>query len=117
VRPDAQIYVWSDMLDPAHNAHDNYYACKGTFAGSWDLIPKDLVISCWYGKKHDISMPFFAERGFRTQAAAYYDADDLDNCRAWLETCKRTPGCTGIMYTSWRNKYNLLAPFGELVRQ
>ena len=116
VRPDAQIYVWSDMLDPAHNAHDNYYACKGTFAGSWALIPKDLVISCWYGKKHDISMPFFAERGFRTQAAAYYDADDLDNCRAWLETCTRTPGCTGIMYTSWRNKYKLLAPFGELVR-
>ena len=59
---------------------------------------------------------FFAERGFRTQAAAYYDADNLDNCRAWLETCKRTPGCTGIMYTSWRNKYKLLAPFGELVR-
>ena len=117
MRPDAQVYVWSDMLDPAHNAHDNYYACKGTFAGSWDFIPKDLVISCWYGKKHDISMPFFAERGFRTQAAAYYDADDLDNCRAWLETCKRTPGCTGIMYTSWRNKYQLLAPFGELVRE
>ena len=116
VRPDAQIYVWSDMLDPAHNAHDNYFACKGTFAGSWDLIPKDLVISCWYGKKRDISMPFFAERGFRTQAAAYYDADDLDGCRAWLETCKRTPRCTGIMYTSWRNKYKLLAPFGELVR-
>ena len=116
VRPDARIYVWSDMLDPAHNAHDNYFACKGTFAGSWDLIPKDLVISCWYGKKRDISMPFFAERGFRTQAAAYYDADDLDNCRAWLETCRRTPNCTGIMYTSWRNKYRLLAPFGELIR-
>ena len=45
------------------------------------------------------------------------DADDLDGCRAWLETCKRTPGCTGIMYTSWRNKYKLLAPFGELVRK
>ena len=41
----------------------------------------------------------------------------LVGCRAWLETCKRTPGCTGIMYTSWRNKYKLLAPFGELVRK
>ena len=116
VRPDAQIYVWSDMLDPAHNAHDNYYSCGSTFEGSWQFAPKDLVISCWYGKKRDISMPFFAERGFRTQAAAYYDADDLDGCRAWLETCKRTPGYTGIMYTSWRNKYKLIAPFGELVR-
>jgi len=116
VRPDAQIYVWSDMIDPAHNAHDNYYACKGTFEGAWELVPKDFVISCWYGKKRDVSMPFFAERGFRTQAAAYYDADDLEGCRAWLETCKRTPGCTGIMYTTWNDKYKLLAPFGELVR-
>ena len=116
VRPDAQIYIWSDMLDPAHNAHDGYYACRGTFADSWKLIPKDIVISCWWGEKRDVSMPFFAERGFRTQGAAYYDADDLDGCRAWLETCRRTPGCTGIMYTTWRNKYGLLAPFGELVR-
>ena len=56
--------------------------------------------------------------GNRTLRAgsAYYDADDLDGCRAWLETCRRTPGCAGIMYTSWRNKYRLLAPFGELVR-
>ena len=116
VRPDAQIYVWSDMIDPAHNAHDNYFACRGTFEDAWKLVPKDFVISCWHGKKHDVSMPFFAERGFRTQAAAYYDADDLEGCRAWLETCRRTPGCTGIMYTTWSNKYKLLAPFGELIR-
>lgn len=116
VRPDAEIYVWSDMLDPAHNAHDNYYAFRGTFAGVWDLIPKDLIISCWYGEKRDISMPFFSAKGFRTQAAAYYDTDDLGNCPGWLETCRRTPGCTGIMYTTWRNKYKMLAPFGELLK-
>lgn len=29
----------------------------------------------------------------------------------------RTPGCTGIMYTTWRDKYKLLAQFGELVRK
>ena len=117
VCPEAQIYMWSDMVDPAHNAHDNYYACRGTFEGAWKLIPKDIVISCWYDKKHDVSMPFFANLGFRTQAAAYYDADDLESSRAWLGTCNRTPGCTGIMYTTWRNKYKLLAPFGELVRK
>ena len=117
VRPDAQIYVWSDMLDPAHNAHDNYYSCGSTFEGSWQFAPKDLVISCWYGEIRDVSMPFFAERGFRTQAAAYYDADDLEGCRAWLETCSRTSGCTGIMYTTWSDKYGLLAPFGELLRE
>ena len=117
VCPEAQIYMWSDMVDPAHNAHDNYYACRGTFEGAWKLIPKDIVISCWYDKKHDVSMPFFANLGFRTQAAAYYDADDLESSRAWLGTCKRTPGCTGIMYTTWRNNYKLLAPFGKLLRE
>ena len=42
VRPDATVYAWSDMFDPAHNCHDNYYACRGTFAGVCDLIPKDI---------------------------------------------------------------------------
>ena len=61
-------------------------------------------------------MPFFEKQGFRTQGAAYYDTDNLDSCRDWLETCNNTKNCTGIMYTSWRNKYGLLAPFGELIR-
>ena len=115
--PGADIYVWSDMLDPAHNAHDNYYACKGTFAGVWDLIPKDLIVSCWYYEKRDVSLPFFAARGFRTLGAAYYDADTLDTSRDWLDSCRRTKGCTGIMYTTWRKKYALLKPFGEMLRE
>jgi hypothetical protein len=28
-----------------------------------------------------------------------------------------TPGASGIMYTTWRNKYELLAPFGNLVTE
>ncbi|MBQ7651145.1 MAG: hypothetical protein IJS15_09310, partial [Victivallales bacterium] len=53
VRPDAEIYIWSDMLDPNHNAHDKYYNCKGTFEGSWNYIPKDLIISCWYHERRN----------------------------------------------------------------
>ena len=114
VCPEAEIYIWSDMLDPAHNAHDNYFRCKGTFAGVWNLIPKDLVIACWHdGRK---SMPFFSGLGFRTFGAAYYDADNLDGSRDWLQICRQTPGCRGIMYTSWQNKYQLLGPFGEMIR-
>ncbi len=116
VCPDARVYVWSDMLDPAHNAHDNYFACKGTFAGVWDLMPKDLIISCWHHKKREESMAFFSSRGFRTQGAAYYDTDTLDTCRDWLDTCTRTKNCTGIMYTTWQNKYELLKPFGEMLK-
>ena len=51
----------------------------------------------------------------RTLAGAYYDGDTLGNPKGWLESLDRTPGALGIMYTTWRNKYELLAPFGDLV--
>lgn len=116
VRPDAEIYIWSDMLDPNHNAHADYYACEGDYSGVWDLIPKDLVISCWWYEMREKSMEFFSSRGFKTQGAAYYDTDNLDGCADWLELCKRTPNCLGIMYTTWQRKYDLLEGFGELVK-
>lgn len=113
VHPGATLYSWSDMFDPKHNAHDRYYACKGTYSGSWDLIPKDVVVVCWHGGIRDESLSFFSGHGFRTMAAAYYDADDLQGSRDWLEACRKTPDCRGLMYTTWENKYGLLEPFGR----
>ena len=60
-------------------------------------------------------MEFFSSRGFKTQGAAYYDTDNLDGCADWLELCRRTPNCVGIMYTTWQRKYELLEGFGKLV--
>jgi len=113
--PKAEIYVWSDMLDPNHNAHGNYYLVDGNFTGSWKHVPKDLIIACWYHKKREESLKFFSGLGFRTLAGAYYDGDTLDNPRDWLESLDRTPGAVGIMYTTWQRKYELLADFGDLV--
>jgi len=113
--PDAEIYIWSDMLDPDHNAHDNYYLVDGDFTGSWNYVPKDLIIVCWYHKIREKSLKFFSDLGFRTLAGAYYDGDTLDNPKDWLESLDRTPGATGIMYTTWRNKYALLGGFGDMV--
>ena len=115
VNPKAEIYIWSDMLDPNHNAHDNYYLVEGDFTGSWNYVPKDLIIVCWYYDKREQSLRFFSEQGFRTLAGAYYDGDTLDNPKGWLAALDRTPRARGIMYTTWRNKYELLAPFGDLV--
>ena len=115
VNPDAQIFIWSDMLDPNHNAHDNYYLVDGDFTDSWNYIPKDLIIVCWYYNKRNESLKFFSSLGFRTLAGAYYDGDTLENPKGWLEVLERTPNACGIMYTTWRNKYALLAPFGDLV--
>jgi len=115
VNPKAEAFIWSDMLDPNHNAHDNYYLVDGDFTNSWNYVPKDLIIVCWYYNKRTESLKFFSSLGFRTLAGAYYDGDTLDNPRGWLEALERTPKACGIMYTTWRNKYELLAPFGDLV--
>lgn len=115
VNPQAEVFIWSDMLDPHHNAHDNYYLVEGDFTGSWNYVPKDLVIVCWYYEKRRESLGFFSSEGFRTLAGAYYDGDTLENPRGWLEVLDATPKAAGIMYTTWRNRYELLGPFGDLV--
>ena len=113
--PEAEVFAWSDMLDPNHNAHDNYYLVEGDFTGSWNYVPKELRIVCWYFDKRNQSLPHFSGLGFKTLAGAYYDADTLENPKGWLEALDNTPGAVGIMYTTWRNKYTLLGPFGDLV--
>ncbi len=115
VNPAAEILIWSDMFDPNHNARADYYLVDGDFTGSWDYIPKDMVIVCWYYQKRAESLAFFSSLGFRTLAGAYYDGDTLENPTGWLDALESTPGASGIMYTTWQNKYELLAPFGDLV--
>ena len=115
IDPEIEVMIWSDMLDPAHNARNHYYGVVGDFTGSWEHVPDDLTIMCWYHAIRDESLAFFSGRGFPTFGAAYYDADDLTNPREWLASLRRTPGARGIMYTTWENKYDLLADFGDLV--
>jgi len=115
VNPQAEVLIWSDMLDPNHNAHDDYYLVEGDFTGSWKYVPKDLIVVCWYYRKRVESLGFFSSQGFRTLAGAYYDGETLENPRGWLDVLDKTPQAVGIMYTTWRNKYELLGPFGDLV--
>jgi hypothetical protein len=123
--PKAEIYVWSDMLDPNHNAHPDYYLVEGDFTGSWNFVPKDLIIAVWGGAPREKSLRFFAEQGFRTLIACYYDAPNLDEVKGWLELVRSIsrpspfvprPGqVLGFMYTTWERKYQLLGEFGKLV--
>jgi hypothetical protein len=115
--PGARIYAWSDMLDPNHNAHGNYYLVNGDFSGSWNHVPKDLVMAVWGGEPREKSLRFFAGQGFQSLAACYYDADDLNEVKGWLQLARQVPGVRGLMYTPWQKKYSLLPEFGDLVRK
>ena len=113
--PESELFIWSDMLDPNHNARDNYFLVDGNFNGVWQYIPNDLVIVCWNYDIREKSLHFFSNKGFPVMAAAYYDGDTLDNPKGWLAALRQVKNVKGIIYTSWQNKYELLAPFGTLV--
>ncbi len=115
--PGAQIYIWSDMLDPNHNAHGDYYLVKGDYTGSWDHVPKDLTMAIWGGKPREKSLRFFAEHGFPILISCYYDANDLKEVQGWLDLAQNTPNVRGFMYTPWLKKYDLLGEFGKMVNR
>ncbi|GEM_PF-112346 len=112
--PGAEIYVWSDMLDPNDNAHANYFLVEGNFAGACQHIPKDIVIAVWNRWPREKSLKFFTEQKFRILAACYYDAPDLESVKQWMNAMSPLPNVRGFMYTSWEKKYDLLPQFGAL---
>ncbi len=114
--PGAQVYVWSDMFDPNHNAHGGYYLVNGDFTGSWQHVPKDVVMAVWGGEPREKSLRFFAGEGFPTLVACYYDADDLNDVKGWLKLARETPNVRGFMYTPWQRKYSLLPDFGDMLK-
>jgi hypothetical protein len=115
--PAVQVYIWSDMLDPNHNAHGNYFLVNGSFTGSWNHVPKDLVIAVWGGTPREKSVRFFAEQGFSELIGCYYDADDLNDVKGWLRLAKDQKNVRGFMYTPWLKKYELLGEFGDLIQR
>jgi hypothetical protein len=111
--PGGSIYVWSDMFDPRHNAHKDYYLVRGDLTGSWEGLDKDVVIVNWNFDKRNESLRWFAERGHSQLIAGYYD-DGPNQIRAWLDSAKGVHGVLGVMYTTWQNKYDDLEHFGAV---
>ncbi len=58
-----------------------------------------------------------SDEGFNVLVACYYDADNLNDVKAWLTAAKTVPKVQGFMYTPWQKKYQLLPPFGDLIGQ
>lgn len=113
--PGVEVYIWSDMFDPNHNAHGDYYLVEGDFTGSWKHVPKDVIMAVWGGKPRPESLTFFDKQGFRMLVACYYDADDLEDVQGWMREARNLSGVRGFMYTPWTKRYDLLPQFGRLI--
>lgn len=112
VNKSARLCIWSDMFDPFHNAHDNFYLVNGNLAGSWEGLPKEMIVINWNHGKAAKSLPFFGDRGHSQVLAGYYDSNPK-NIEAWLKTGESTKGVTGAMYTTWTNNFSQLEAFAK----
>jgi hypothetical protein len=112
----SQVYVWSDMFDPHHNAVAGpYYLVHGPWTGSWEGLDKSVTIVNWNYGKRDESLKFFADRGHRQVIAGFYDGP-LDRDRNWLASSKKVSGVVGFMYTTWRGDYSKIEEYARVVR-
>jgi hypothetical protein len=112
VNPGGRIYVWSDMFDPNHNAHDNYYLVRETLANSWEGLGNDVIIVPWYFEARAKSLKWFSDRGHRQVIAGYYDHDPAQ-IKQWLNAAAQVPGIEGVMYTTWQSNFRDIEPFAE----
>jgi hypothetical protein len=114
IRPDAEIWVWSDMFDPMHNAVDHYYAVNGTLKGSWKGLDPGIGIVNWNGDKMGANCGFFADLGLKQILAGYYDGDeDGSGIAKWLANARTVPGIVGAMYTTWEDKYDAMEAWAQ----
>ncbi len=114
INPGGRIYVWSDMFDPNHNAHKDYYLVRGDLAGSWAGLDKDVIVVPWYLEKRDATLKFFADRGHRQMIAGYYDSPP-EHVREWLTSASKVSGVGGVMYTTWEHRFDDLERFSQIV--
>jgi len=106
------VYVWNDMFDPYHNAVSRYYLVNGDLAGSWEGLGRDIVIVNWNAPRKNASLRFFARRGHRQIIAGYFDGKP-EAIREWLLAASGVPGVIGVMYTTWRPRWDDLEAFAR----
>lgn len=115
VNPQAKLYVWSDMFDPNHNAHDHYYLVKGNLKGSWEGLDPSVIVANWNFEKWEQSLAWFIGRGNHQIIAGYYDSDP-GKIADLLKRAGNSSGIEAVMYTTWENKYDDLEKFAASAR-
>jgi len=115
LRPEAKIWIWSDMLDPFHNAHDGpYYFVEGSWKGAWEGADPDIGIANWAGHLKGKNFKWFSDRGHQQVLCGYYDYDDDGKAIAeWLKAAEGIPGVIGVMHTSWQEKYGTIEAWAK----
>ena len=122
--PNAQLYIYNDMIDPYHNAHNHYYYVEGDLAGSWKGVPGNIIVLNWDFDNLHKSLAWFAGQDPRWPVphqqliAGYYDnpGGGAAAAKDELAQAKGVPGVLGLMYFSWSDNYLQMKNFADSAR-
>jgi len=117
--PLSDLYIWSDMFDPWHNAVPHLYYVEGDLRGSWQGLPASVTVMNWNANRRRASLAWFAGRGNRQVIAGFYDPPDQDGARAArteLFEANGIRGVEGVMYTTWQDDYSQLENYARAAR-
>jgi hypothetical protein len=121
--PGAPMYVWSDMFDPYHNAHTNYYYVEGDIAGSWAGLPPNITVMNWNLGNLTNSLTWFSGLNpqqttpYRQIIAGYYDSGNGTTAATQeVSAALGIPGVAGLMYTTWVGDYSQMQAFASTVK-
>ncbi len=121
--PDSSFWVWNDMFDPYHNAHDHMMYVEGSFAGSWKGLPPEVSILNWNLGHLKDSLSWFSGNNpdqpvpHRQMIAGYYDKGDAAaEAQREIIEAHGVPAVQGLMYTTWEDNYSNLHVFADAAR-
>jgi hypothetical protein len=118
--PPRALYIWNDMFDPWHNAHDHFYYVEGDLKGSWEGLPQNVTVMNWNNGPHRrSSLEFFDSHGNPQVIAGYYDPPGHDGARSAetdLSAANGIRGIRGVMYTTWQDDYSQLEAYARGAR-
>jgi hypothetical protein len=73
-----------------------------------------MIIAPWNYERRADSLKFFAGLGNRQVIAGYYDSAPAQITN-WLEAARPYSGISGVIYTTWQNRYSDLEAFGQIL--
>jgi hypothetical protein len=107
VNPNIDVQLWSDSINPYHNAADIHLEKTA------DLLTRQFIVDHWFydvnsARERDLmqkGMAFFLQRGFRIVVCPW---EHLTNHQYWEELLRTyapgNPGVLGVMHTEWNDK-------------
>jgi len=121
--PKAVVYTWSDMFCPGHNARPfaasgYYYLVNGNWDGSWEGLPKDVIVLNWYSPT-DANVKFFAGRGHSQVLCCFADKVDTEGLKkriqGWFDASAGSPDILGFMYVTYATDWSKMKEMFDLI--